>query len=128
MFFSKTLLALALTFQAASAIPSSFNQLNENHHHRPSTTLTTIHTTTSTTTASIPTFTPPDLPICKPGALCDCSRIKDQNSDEFFQCVTNPQCEVCWHAIPTPEAALITPNPTTLATLTRTAEPLPTGA
>ncbi|KOS20235.1 Protein TED1 [Escovopsis weberi] len=36
----------------------------------------------NTTMAPTPTWTPPNLPICQKGALCDCSRIKDPNSEE----------------------------------------------
>ncbi|KAI9170754.1 hypothetical protein HJFPF1_00225 [Paramyrothecium foliicola] len=37
---------------------------------------------------------PPDN--CGAGGECDCSLIEDRNSDEYFQCVTNPNCEHCW--------------------------------
>ena len=36
------------------------------------------------------------LDDCATGGKCDCSRIKDTNSEEYFQCVTNPNCERCW--------------------------------
>ncbi|KAL7944222.1 hypothetical protein V8C42DRAFT_358439 [Trichoderma barbatum] len=45
----------------------------------------------------IPTTTGDPLKdMCKPGAECDCTRIKDKNGEEYFQCVTNPRCDHCW--------------------------------
>ncbi|PHH93057.1 hypothetical protein CDD83_1759 [Cordyceps sp. RAO-2017] len=28
--------------------------------------------------------------------LCDCSKVKDKTSEEYYQCLTNPECEKCW--------------------------------
>ncbi|KAF7546808.1 hypothetical protein G7046_g9192 [Stylonectria norvegica] len=50
---------------------------------------------------------PPD---CSPGGECDCSIIKDKNSEKqvpmcllYFQCITNAACEPCWNPnFPTP--------------------------
>ncbi|KAH0494517.1 hypothetical protein TgHK011_001134 [Trichoderma gracile] len=39
--------------------------------------------------------------MCLPGQECDCSRIKDKNGEEYFQCVTNPRCDHCWINITT---------------------------
>ncbi|KAH8734335.1 hypothetical protein BGZ61DRAFT_473078 [Ilyonectria robusta] len=35
----------------------------------------------------------PPMPTCD--IACDCSRIEDKESDEFYQCVTNPNCRFC---------------------------------
>ncbi|KAL9489682.1 hypothetical protein ACSS6W_001959 [Trichoderma asperelloides] len=51
----------------------------------------------STTPIPIPTTTADYWrEMCKPGAECDCTRIKDKNGEEYFQCVTNPRCDHCW--------------------------------
>ncbi|OAA40704.1 hypothetical protein NOR_05792 [Metarhizium rileyi] len=42
------------------------------------------------------TLAPPSADDCAPGGACDCSRIPDKQSDVYFQCVTNPNCERCW--------------------------------
>ncbi|KAG6000035.1 hypothetical protein E4U21_005993 [Claviceps maximensis] len=39
---------------------------------------------------------PPTREDCAKGGQCDCSRIQDTNSEQFFQCVTDPICELCW--------------------------------
>ncbi|KJZ75470.1 hypothetical protein HIM_05166 [Hirsutella minnesotensis 3608] len=36
---------------------------------------------------------------CLLGGACDCSRIKDKNGEEYFQCVTDPYCERCWVSV-----------------------------
>ncbi|KAH6991308.1 hypothetical protein BKA56DRAFT_667790 [Ilyonectria sp. MPI-CAGE-AT-0026] len=35
----------------------------------------------------------PPMPTCD--IACDCSRIEDKESDEFFQCISNPNCRFC---------------------------------
>ncbi|KAK9434663.1 Ham1-like protein [Metarhizium brunneum] len=55
--------------------------------------------TTPFTAMPLPTL--PSAGDCAPGGVCDCSRIPDKNSNEYFQCVTNPNCEYCWVGRPT---------------------------
>ncbi|RSM18535.1 hypothetical protein CDV31_002671 [Fusarium ambrosium] len=45
-------------------------------------------------------------------AECDCSRIKDKESDEYFQCITNPNCRPCREPGLTSTSSSPTPTPT----------------
>ncbi|CAM1504874.1 Fc.00g024650.m01.CDS01 [Cosmosporella sp. VM-42] len=53
------------------------------------------------TTTSSTTLGPPD---CSSGGECDCSGIADKNSEQYFQCITNARCEVCWNPTLVPTA------------------------
>ncbi|KAH7313697.1 hypothetical protein B0I35DRAFT_435688 [Stachybotrys elegans] len=53
-----------------------------------------ISSSSTATTMSTSTRRPPDN--CGVGGECDCSDIEDKNGEEYFQCVTNPNCEHCW--------------------------------
>ncbi|KAJ6442513.1 phospholipase D [Purpureocillium lavendulum] len=103
--------ALALGVVAAPpAIPRNLHHEYPRHegHSSPSCTrvvdksqgvvVTKCHpsSTPRTTTPCSPPATSPPVDMCGKGGECDCSRIPDVNSDEFFQCVTNPNCEHCW--------------------------------
>ncbi|KAI8656291.1 hypothetical protein NCS56_01232500 [Fusarium sp. Ph1] len=45
-------------------------------------------------------------------AECDCSRIKDKESDEYFQCITNPNCRPCREPGLTSTSSSPSPTPT----------------
>ncbi|KAL7792156.1 hypothetical protein V8C37DRAFT_402571 [Trichoderma ceciliae] len=76
----------------------------------PSTTIRPIPIPIPTTTGD------PWKDMCKPGAECDCTRIKDKNGEEYFQCVTNPRCDHCWIniTVTTTTTTTTTPPPTRL--------------
>ncbi|KAL6880839.1 hypothetical protein J3F83DRAFT_710709 [Trichoderma novae-zelandiae] len=74
-----------------------------------------------TTSFPLPSSTSdPWRDMCKPGAECDCTRIKDKNGEEYFQCVTNPRCDHCWINItttsPSPTSPSSTSTPISLTT------------
>ncbi|KEY64620.1 hypothetical protein S7711_02824 [Stachybotrys chartarum IBT 7711] len=55
-----------------------------------------IVTAAPSTTASPPpagTTVSSSVLLCP--AWCDCAEIEDEESEEYFQCITNPVCEVC---------------------------------
>ncbi|KAL7912592.1 hypothetical protein GGI35DRAFT_476437 [Trichoderma velutinum] len=97
-------LLVAIFFHLPTAL--SFPQiLTHPHHHNTSVEIdpppTTIHPIPlpipPTTSFPTPTTTSdPWKDMCKPGAECDCTRIKDTNSEEWFLCVTNARCDHCW--------------------------------
>ncbi|PTB67671.1 hypothetical protein BBK36DRAFT_1158499 [Trichoderma citrinoviride] len=112
------------------------------HHHRYNRSLEIVSLvpppppppTTTTIIEPIPFPLPPTtsfpLPIttsdpwrdmCKPGQECDCTRIKDKNGEEYFQCVTNPRCDHCWINLTTtstsPSFSFTTFSPTPIVTL-----------
>ncbi|KAL6910193.1 hypothetical protein GGI43DRAFT_426967 [Trichoderma evansii] len=71
----------------------------------------------STTPIPIPTTTGDYWrEMCKPGAECDCTRIKDKNGEEYFQCVTNPRCDHCWINLTTTSTTTTSPLPFTTLT------------
>ncbi|KAM4067227.1 hypothetical protein HRG_001210 [Hirsutella rhossiliensis] len=43
----------------------------------------------------VPSSSPTGRADCAPGGKCDCTRIVHKNSEEYFQCVTDPDCEKC---------------------------------
>ncbi|EGX94575.1 hypothetical protein CCM_02846 [Cordyceps militaris CM01] len=53
--------------------------------------------------------TNPDAVACVSYGECDCSRFKDDGSNEYFQCISNPNCAACTSpdATPAPPASSI---------------------
>ncbi|PHH82842.1 hypothetical protein CDD82_4575 [Ophiocordyceps australis] len=73
--------------QSTQILTSSESESTSSLPPTNATGLSTTYSSTTTSSSTSPT------PSCPPS--CDCSKFKNRQSDDYFQCVTNPICEKC---------------------------------